>query len=777
MKTLRLLRAVPLRFFVMGSLMVLILSALSRIVFPSLAIGIIWLLGLSMVVLFFPDFPLTLKLSISPAVGISVLALVFHVFSLIHLGITAGTAFLILLTMLASSWSWQKLSGLKYGLIQEKNDLLRWFIPVLVVVLVHLAAYTYPTDNVDNFIHATKIKYMLVYKTTYPQVAPVFNVFSYPAGYHSLASFISLISGERVIPRIMLELRIWEWAFLAMGVYALAYLWLGKRIANYTLLSMLGVNILHYYLLVYIAPNFLGFYFFTVLLGLFVKVVESFEKQKYLLLVLTSVGSILVHPYSYQNYVFVAFVYLLLMMLEGLKFKPILKLVKVSLILFAVPVVLHILIDPYFWFPSLAHVKIEYPWASNVGITFSKLSLFHGKSPRDTWQYFETFSKWATVRNENYLGLILTIFGGLYLVYSRRIRKRGLPFIIFTLFVMFLILDRLTVNISVPLYSTANIERMFLWLVPVFPIFVGAGVHWFREAVYQFHVRDVSKKIFYSAVIGAFFLIPAVGTAHDLLAAEANFYVRADNLEDFSWVSEHFPNVTVLNSCSFDSAQWMPFFEPQSSITVMFDTNFKRCRLGNITPSKFVELLLNKSIFLPGYIAYIDTNAPSLNPLDFLWRYKLLRLNGDNWIFDLSSSNVSMNEDVVASALRLCGSSIPGNTEKYGKYFVYGFGKKYFGVRLLYLEGLEYAWMRKNTGVIAFAPCGNYSGFVLDVYSPEVQTINVTVNGEPAVVGVVLKAGETRLVVPVPLKKNVPVFVSLHVSGESLFVRSVELLR
>ncbi len=761
---------------VVSSLLVISMVALSRFLCSCWVVVLVWLIGLSLVGCVFPEFPITIKLSIAPTVGISVLAITVHIFSLFGAGIKTGTVFLAILATILLARSWSEILESVRSSVREKGDILRWAIPILVIVLVHWAVYTYPTDNVDNFFHATKIEYMLRYDTAYPPVVPVFDVLTYPAGYHSLASFVMILSGEKVIPKIMLELRLWEWAFLAMGIYALSYIWFGRRVANYTLLAMLGVNLLHYYLLVYIAPNFLGFYFFAVLLALFVKMGEKLD-MKYLILVLISVGAVLVHPYSYQNYVFVASVYLALKFFsEGLSVRRFLFMFKRAFIIFAIPLFIHVLIDPYFWFPSLVHVKLEYPWASYVGVVVSKLSVFHGRSPRDTEWYFKLFIRWATVRNDNYLGLLFMILGGIYLVYKREFRRKGLSLVVFSAFVMFLILDRLTINVSVPFYSTAAIERMFLWLVPVLPIFVGAGLLWFGELVSKPAVREMSKKILYLSIMGAFFLIPAVGTAHDLLAAEANFYVRADNLEDFRWISSNFPNVTVLNSCTLDSAQWMPFFEPQSNIAVMFNSRIKRCRIWNMTPSKFAAKLLNESQILPGYIAYIDTNAPSLNPLDFLQKYRLLRVNENNWIFDLSSLNTSMNEKTAALALRLCGDSIPGNTERYGKYFVYGFKKKYFGVRSMYLEGLEYAWMGGREGVVGFAPCKNYWGLWIELYSPTEQAINVTVNGKLMLKDFELMAGENRLEIPVTLPKDRLTFVSLSVEKEPLFIREIKLL-
>ncbi|MDV3104774.1 hypothetical protein [Thermococcus waiotapuensis] len=736
----------------------------------------VWLVGLSLVGRVFPEFPITIKLSVAPAVGISVLAIVFHIFSLFGAGIEKGTVFLVMLATILLARSWPKLLELVRSTVREKDDILRWTIPILIIVLVHWAVYTYPTDNVDNFFHATKIEYMLRYDTTYPPVVPVFDVLTYPAGYHSLASFVMILSGEKVIPTVMLELRLWEWAFLAMGIYALSCLWFGRRVANYTLLAMLSVNLLHYYLLVYIAPNFLGFYFFAVLLAIFVQMSEKLD-MKYLILVLISVGAVLVHPYSYQNYVFVALVCLALKFLsEGLSIRRFVFLFKRAFILFVIPLFVHAIINPYFWFPSLAHVELEYPWASYIWDVVPKLAVFHGRNPRDTWGYFELFTKWATVRNGNYLGLLFMILGGIYLVYKREFRRKGLSLVAFFAFVMFLILDRLTINVPVPFYSTAAIERMFLWLVPVFPLFVGAGLSWFGELVSKPAIREISKKTLYLSVVGAFFLIPAVGTAHDLLSAEANFYVWADNLEDFLWISGNFPSVTVLNSCTLDSAEWMPFFEPQSNITVLFNSRIKGCRIWNMTPSKFAAKMFNESQILPGYIAYIDTNAPSLNPLDFFQKYRLLRVNGNNWIFDLSSLNASMNEKTAALALRLCGDSIPGNTEKYGKYFVYGFKKKYFGVRSQYLRGLEYAWMDSREGVVGFTPCKDYRGLWIELYSPTEQTTNVTVNGKPILKDLELKAGENRLEILAPLPRDRLTFVSLSVEKEPLVIREIKLL-
>ena len=772
----RVLERAFLRPLAISSLLVISLAILSRSLCPCWAVVLVWLLGLPLVNLAFPNSSLAVKLSIAPALGISILAIVFHLFSLLGIGITVGTVFLVVLTFVLLVISWQELSGLLKTLPRERDDLLKWGVPILVMVMIHWAVYTYPTDNVDNFFHATKIEYMLRYDTTYPKVVPIFDILTYPAGYHSLASFIMLLSGERVIPKVMLELRLWEWVFLAMGLYVFSHTWFGRKVANYTLLVMLGVNILHYYLLVYIAPNFLGFYFFAVLLAIFIEVYKRPDKRKYPLLVLTSVGAILVHPYSYQNYVFVAAVYLGLKLLsDGLSTRNLASFLKHAITFFAVPLFVHALVDPYFWFPSLAHVKIEYSQTPHVWAAVPKLYLFRGRWSRDTWWYFEFFTKWATVRNDNYLGTVFTVLGGIFLLYKREYRRKGASLVVFSAFVFLLILDRLTINISVPFYSTAAIERMFLWLVPVLPVFAGAGLLWFRELVFGLPVREVSKRLFYLSVVGAFFLVPAIGTAYDLLSAEANFYVRADNIDDFHWISTRFPNATVLNSCTLDSAQWMPFFEPSSGVKVMFNSKIRRCRIGNITPSIFLERLLNESAVLPGYIAYIDTNAPSLNPLELFREYKLLRTNGNNWVFDLSSKDTSTNERKAAAALRVCSDLIPGNTERYGRYFVYGFGKKYFGIRRMYLEGLDYAWMKGRKGVIGFAPCREYGGFVIDLYSPQSQSLNVTVNGK--LVGEFkLDAGENRLNIPAELQKGRVVFLSMSSEKGPLFVRFIKLL-
>jgi len=175
--------------------------------------------------------------------------------------------------------------------------------------------------------------------------------------------------------------------------------------------------------------------------------------------------------------------------------------------------------------------------------------------------------------------------GGMYLTYKQEFRKRALSLLLFMTFVMFLIVDRLTVNVPVPFYSTAAIERMFLWLVPVIPLFVGGGVFALENVLSRVPTR-IGAKLFYLSVMAAFFLVPSIGTAQDILSAEANFYVRPNNIQDFQWISENFPNSTVLNSCTLDSGQWLPFFVPDSGVTVMFNSKIKRCRNHNSPKTK-----------------------------------------------------------------------------------------------------------------------------------------------------------------------------------------------
>jgi len=658
-------------------------------------------------------------LSLSPAVGFSVLIILFYVSSLLGVGIKEAATFYTLMVVVSNF-----LPSRGRGFNVPLRDVLKFFLPITAVVLVHFVAYTYPTDNVDNFFHAVKIRYTLLSNSMFPQGAPFPSVRGYPGGYHAVVSYMVILT-KSTIPLAMKDFRVLAWAVLLLGVYLFAKEWFGEKTAYFSLLSVLMTNLCYYYLIVYIEPNFFGFYFFLVMLVLLRKhFFGENSRELFVLALLLGSSALLVHPYAFENYVLLGLIYLLLR-LRG----KALTLSKAGVLCFGVlPLFLFVLLDPYFL-------------ASKIGVGSVRVT-------HDNWGFLKLAVEWSTVRNLNYAGFLFMVSAFLF-----GIKKRNVE--VFSLFVYWgaiLVFSALRIAFGVTFigpFKLAAVERMYLWLVPVLPVIIGFGM----RSLYEFvnSNRKKALQISYFVLVAMFFLAPTFGTARDLVSAEANFYVTPDVLEDFHWLSNNVHSAKVLNSCYSDSVPWLPFFT-KGNYTVMFNDYERTCVYHNRTLNQTVEALLRDNLTMSRTIAFIDTNSPSLNPLWFLKRYELLRINENDWIFNLSSRNVSRNSVLVLNALRLCSPTIPGNTFKYGKYYVWGFTKKYYYVTYFAFNGQYYAWLFENPGVIAFNPCRSYKGVILDVLVTTKLKVKVTVNGKTKVY--TLSPGEDLIKVGVPIVKN-----------------------
>lgn len=673
-------------------------------------------------------------IALSPAVGFSLLILMMYAGSALNIGLASTVIIYNLMALFLSAYLCSKSLHEHYTDTHVVADVLAIIVPILFVVLVHWAAYTYPTDNVDNLFHATKIEYLLKYNSMYPKTVPVFNIFTYPGGYHSIVAYIISITKVN-IPEAMKTFRILAWALFSLGVYMFSRTWFSKKIARFSILAILATNICYYYLIVYIEPNFTGFYFFLIMLSLAYSYLNDTDIRRNLryfnvISMMIGAAAIFVHPYSFQNFVFMITVYIVITQLRSINknyAEFLRKIMPFAIIYGAIPLGIYTLLNPFFVFPELAKVHIEYPWASDVGIAMSHLAIFHGRNPHDTWGFFKLLLSWSTIRNENYVELIFMVLSAMYIIFRGRSKKAEyITVLTFFMFVFGLIINRLTINAGIPFYGTAALERMYLWLVPLFPVLIGIGFYYSHEIAKS--SNRFSMKTVYLLLVIAFFLTPTWGTARDLMSAEANFYVTPDVMEDFIWINEHVNSHYILNSCYSDPTPWLPFFVGSDKYTILFNERINRCRFNNMTLNSTLNYLFHTNSTLPDTIAYIDTNAPSLNPLLFATRYQLLYIGKNNWIFNLSSTDTKNNTNLMLKSLRLYSSILPGNTFEYGRYYVWGFTKKYFYTMYYMIEGKTYAWLLGNQGIIAFNPCKKYNTIEmsLNVISP--ITLNITIN-------------------------------------------------
>lgn len=702
-----------------GAAISIILLLLGR-VNPYFSVLLPVFLGLNLSSYIFDSFPY--RIGIAGAIGFSVLILVAYILSILGTGLSPLIHVMLIITALTFDFH-------KYAKISkdEALTLRKLMLIVGLIAIIKVLILKMPTDTVDSVFHAYKVQYILKYQSLFPPKVPVFNVLSYPAGYHTIVTWVVLLSGD-LIPHAMLVVRVWSWILIALGTYLFASVWFDGKVGIYSAMVILVANIYNYYLIIYIHPNFLGFYFFMATLAMFYLVLNKKDTSHYsdwtiitIFFILIAAGTLFVHPYEFQAYVFIAAVYLLISIYyKELTLK---HAILNGLLYFVLPLAIYAVLNPYFWWPELASkVAIEYPWASYIEVAVNNLAVFTGRNIMDTWDRFKFMVNWATLRNYSYFASLLLV-ASVGIPLSKKYKLKELASLWgFVLFVLLLILNRLTYNIPIPFYGTAAMERMFLWLTPLFPVFIAVGL---RTLLDTFNEVVGSKKLKAIKLIFLVFLfiVPAQGIAYDMISNEANYYVNAHNLEDFEWINERFSGITVLNSCDADSGQWIPFF---TSNTVLFSyVNY--CRVYNYTP-KAVEALIQEGIVpLNATLAYIDTNYPSLNPLIFYTRFKLLRYNNGNWIFDITSKNISENYDILKSQIMLCKNTISGDTYEDGRYYVYGFMKKYVMVEYFHLHGLNYAWLSGQNGTIIFVPCKNYNRIAISFISLSPDPINTTI--------------------------------------------------
>ncbi|WP_457752429.1 DUF6541 family protein [Thermococcus sp.] len=706
-------------------------------------------------------------IALSPAVGFSILVLMMYTGSALNIGLTNTVVMYNIIALAFSAYTCFKPPNRYTINIQSVRDISMMILPVIFIVLVHRAVYTYPTDNVDNLFHATKIEYLLKYNSMYPKTVPVFNILTYPGGYHSIVAYIISITKTN-IPEAMKTFRILAWILFSLGVYMFSRTWFSKKIARFSILAIISTNICYYYLIIYIEPNFTGFYFFLVALSLSYSYLNNDDIKRnlhyfYAISIIIVTTTIFVHPYSFQNFIAMISMYILLTYLKLLVKKSHITFPKNILsftIIYAIlPLAIYTALNPFFIMVDMKHLILQ-RWIT----------------PHDTVTFLRLLVSWSTIRNGNYAELIFMVLSGMYIIFRDRSKKAEyITLLAFFMFVFALIMNRLTINVRIPFYGTAALERMYLWLVPLFPVIIGMGFYYSHEIARD--SKKVSIKAAYILLIAGFFIVPTWGTAVDLISAESNFYVTPKVMEDFIWIEKHVPSSYVLNSCYSDPTPWLPFFAgPKNSYTVMFNKRINNCRFNNLTFNETITYLINTTPSLSDTIAFIDTNAPSLNPLEFLDKYKILRINGDDWIFNLSSRDISENMKIARESLKLCSPTLPGNTFEFGKYYIWGVTKRYFYITYFGIEKNEYyAWVMGNQAIVAFNPCREYKGIILTFFVNEPMFINITVNGAPIIVNYKITEGYHTMKINATLEPNQINTIKLSKTKGVLLIKNIKM--
>jgi len=633
----------------------------------------ILVLGFTLVVVETKDFFDSLSLSL--AVGLPLLVIALEILSLFKIPLWWAIPILLVV----SFFLFPRIGVPKPDLY----DFMRLFIPLIILVIIHALLKKPPTDSVDSIFHAYKIKQMLLQNTVFPQT-PFQSVIRYPYGYHTFVEWILLLHSQP-IPNAMMIARLWTWIFLLLGTFFCVKTWFGKKEAFYSILFFPFTLAYTHYLLKYVHPNFLGFYFFLSSLGTYRLYKDSKIRPWIPFVVL--IGTAIVHPYEFQLAVFIIFIRELV---DGGNF--ILRTAK-----FVIPPFLAFLVlDPYFLTPR---------------VILSGSSL----KPAEWWKFWDTL-KWFFVRDGSLLG---TAFALSSLIRLKKNWKDYVPIVILFPLILLLALDKLTIKLQIPFYGKASMVRTLLWMIPLIPPLMGVGA----VELLQLSKGKRTLTAVFVVLIGTTLIVQAPGVARLYLSDEMLYYVTQTNLNDFRWLEEEFPNSTVLNSCYTDSGQWIPFY---TSDKVVF-TYLNKCRWNNMTPFRVQELL--KEGINPGFkFVYIDTNYPSLDPLLF-YNFKLLRVNGEDWIYAIQPSKKEENFKVLKKALYLRRNYISGNIFEDGRFYIFGFLHKNFAVEYYHLLGLDAAWLKGEKGIIAFVPSRNYSTVKISIIALGQSKLEVCVNG------------------------------------------------
>jgi len=640
---------------------------------PYFSILVIWYLGL----LALDWLPPLWRLGLGPAVGMGIVIVTTHLISLIGLPLWMSVPVIYFLTL----FFWLKRSN-KVSLLTIWGDVPlidRLFLLVSVFLsagfkIPVLAIPAYSSAPKDPIFHAYKAWEILREGTIFIRHKPIefSGILNYPAGYHSLISWISLTSGVEV-PFSMEALKIFTWVFIPLGSYLAARELFGKEDVARVSAVIASLTYLYYYYLHYsLLHLFLSYYLFLCAVAVYTKIISRYGEKMdvsnndLILIVLVVVSLLLVHPYPYLLFQ----AYAILLLLVYLISSGYLSVPSISVFMIQ-------LFGSY-----IGYYILEYP--NRLGIEKYTKPLFNvpGYALKDNPHWLEYILKQTFWDNGQFIFLPFFILGTGLMIKKRS--KNGFALLLTVAFAFFLIFDKIWFHVNIPFYSAIwNSERIYILLTPVFPLFIAYGLGSF------WRLFSIPRKGL--VALALLLLIPAFYVNVDNYSRELCSTIDSSTLIVFEGLRGIKDPIYIPNFK--DSGYWIPLFTG------------KQIRKVTMIPS--------------GGILYIDSRGfgdlrlEPINPLAVFNRSALVMYQEGIWLFNLSKSvNASSFRamEQLYSTLTLNDNTIDGSHFEDWRYFTYGFLLRHpVVVRGILLKQWKGVFSIVNNSYVVFVPDRDYS--------------------------------------------------------------------
>ncbi len=668
------------------------------------------------------------------AIGIASLfvgiILLYYVLSLLKIKIAYVPYILTVLVIVGTIFSKTDSSRI---MIQKRNMILIAGI-TLIILLPKIFFFKYPAypgpPGVDSIFHALKIKLILEQNTVFVSIVHPYefpNIVSYPAGYHSVVSFLVSLS-KSPIPYNMMILRIILWVIFPLASYYLSFkITENKDIAFLSMIITPSIWLYYYYINYTLHPTFFNYYLLPIAIGTYIKAVDGLLKEckintTHAISIPLIAGLLFVHPYHYIFFQIYATIYTLVLVLNP-KYNEETK--KILFVYYILQGILSFLL--YYVLSSPARINI---------IKYStKFSTYPEKDNVDWLRYIilQTFIKNANVT----IGPLLLVS----FIYGLRSRsEKVLTLILSFISIFVLMLNKIFFKIYIPVISAIwNSERLFILLTPILPVLYSIGLYRVLTYINKIEVKKISKKTLLIFVVLLIILPPYVSASIDNIAFEEAYILDNNVIQSFEWIKNNLSNHTICTLCCDDSGYWMP----------VFGINSIKC-LSKYHVRYRCKLLANYSAC--SYL-YLDTRGmnvlyPSpLDPLELYKKYQLVYFNKGIWIFNLSSPYTESNLNLLSTYYTLSSNTIsPSVNTSHLKYFIYGWIIKHpIIIKWKLLKKLDAVYSLFNKAEIIFIPNSTYNGLEISMFSENKCTFDIRVNDHLYSFPIVNKTDNIRL--------------------------------
>ena len=687
---------------------ILILGLIS----PYFSFLAVWYLG----ILLFKIRDPALRLALSPVFGSTVVIITMHLLSWLHLGLKPSIPLIYGATVLL--WLRER----------EKRSLIKlwWEIPRIERTLIALslllsAGLKIPFIRIpsppgafggDAAFHAYKSWEILREGTIFISDEPVVRgIVHYPAGYHSLVTWISLASNVEV-PFAMMVLQFFTWFLLPLGTYAAAkVIFRDGKVAALAAIAMPLTSMYYYYLNYSILHMFYAYYLFLATVSIFILAIENMLSHPYTASTLASFALLVTHPYPYLMFEAYAGFLVLLLTLKRQNWRRAWGLLMAQGI-------------GSFTLYSLLEYPIRVNVAGHAKPIFGNPAFAFKDNPG--WLLYilkETF-----IMNGQVILLPFFIAGVYYSL--RRRNPKAWAVVLTVLYALFLIANKIWLHIDIPFYSNIwSSERIYVLITPLLPVLTGGGLAGVLRASRR---KDLTGTFIAMLLIAPIIYVNVMNYSMEFCST-----VDDTALQVFSEIRQM--DVSEIYVSSFkDSGWWIPLMTGKKIVRV------------KEAPGEGIVYMDSRG--------FGDVQHPTLNPLDFLGKRALVLFREGIWVFNLSKPWNESNPRAVEGMegyFSLKKGIIEGEKLQDWRYFAYGFILRHPAI----VEGVI---MKTLNGVLSNVHSKNDTAYVFFIPEKKFKEIEIIGVGEAKVfvngipVGT-FKGDEVRkITIEIPVERGKP---------------------